>query len=115
MLLAGNLQDAYDLLVQCYYQTGELQACVNRAVTYLKYDRYGMGVLSRLLMALLSGEGTIKEYEAVRDFLSRLYHMGDLKDRLFLIKAAKLSGREGFYDFLLNCMFTQEERKGLGI
>lgn len=115
LLLAGNLQDAYDLLVQCYYQTGELQACVNRAVTYLKYDRYGMGVLSRLLMALLSGEGTIKEYEAVRDFLSRLYHMGDLKDRLFLIKAAKLSGREGFYDFLLNCMFTQEERKGLGI
>lgn len=115
LLLAGNLQDAYDLLVRCYYQAGNLQACVNRAVTYLKYDRYGMGVLSRLLMALLPGEGTIKEYEAVRDFLSKLYDMREMKDRLFLIKAAEMSDRMGFYHFLLNHLFTQEERKGLGL
>lgn len=115
LLLAGNLQDAYDLLVRCYYQAGNMQACVNRAVTYLKYDRYGMGVLSRLLMALLSGERTIKEYEAVRGFLSRLYDMREMKDRLFLIKAAEMSDCMGFYHFLLNYLFTQEERKGLGL
>lgn len=115
LLLAGNLQDAYDLLVRCYYQMGNMQACVNRAVTYLKYDRYGMGVLSRLLMALFPGEGTIKEYEAVRDFLSKLYDMREMKDRLFLIKAAEMSDRMGFYHFLLNYLFTQEERKGLGL
>lgn len=115
LLLAGNLQDAYDLLVRCYYQAGNLQACVNRAVTYLKYDRYGMGVLSRLLMALLPGEGTIKEYEAVRGFLSRLYDMREMKDRLFLIKAVGLSGRAGFHHFLLDHLFTQEERKGLDL
>ncbi|MCI8584791.1 MAG: glycosyltransferase family 2 protein [Lachnospiraceae bacterium] len=115
LLLAGNLQDAYDLLVRCYYGVGNMQACVNCAVTYLKYDRYGMGVLSRLLMALLPGEGTRKEYEAVSGFLAKLYDMKDIKDRIFLIKAAELSGRMGLHDFLLRSILTQEERKGLGL
>ena len=86
-----------------------------RSVTYLKYDRYGMGVLSRLLMALLPGEGTRKEYEAVSGFLAKLYDMKDIKDRIFLIKAAELSGRMGLHDFLLRSILTQEERKGLGL
>lgn len=115
LILAGNLPDAYDLLVRCCYEAGEKQKCVNYAVAYLKYDRYGMGVLSRLLKTLLLEQGGQAEYEAVLGFLKKLYDVSALKDRLFLVKAAERSERSGFTEYLRQCLFTADEQQQLGL
>lgn len=127
LLLAGDLLSAYDLLVRCCYEAGEKQKCVGYGATYLKYNKYGMAVLSRILKTLLpageTGRGNeepsgqqmhSQEYQAVAEFLSRIYDFSSLKDRLFLVKAAQMSERMGFAEYMLNRYFTPEERGKLG-
>lgn len=116
LLLAGNLLEAYGLLVKCCYEAGELEKCVNYGVQYLRYDKYGMDVLSRVLRALLPG---IEEHsfrgqqanQAVFDFLAKLYDVKDLKDRLFLVKAARMSDRTDFAAYAADRLFTPEEQE----
>ena len=116
LLLAGNLLEAYGLLVKCCYEAGELEKCVNYGVQYLRYDKYGMDVLSRVLRSLLPG---IDEHsfrgqqanQAVFDFLAKLYDVKDLKDRLFLVKAARMSDRTDFAAYAADRLFTPEEQE----
>ncbi len=132
LLLAGDLLAAYDLLVRCCYEAEERQKCVSYGVTYLKYNKYGMAVLSRILKTLLSDERTeqetekeyrrssdkpaeSKEYQAVAEFFAQIYDFSSLKDRLFLVKTAQKSDCSGFAAYSLNHFFTLEERSRLGI
>lgn len=117
LFLAGNLPEAYELLIRCCYHTGQYEKCVNYAVVYLKSDRYQMVVLSLLLKSLLlTPEGTQergdsqKENQAVLEFLTRLYDFSVLKDRLFLVKAAEKSDCRKFADYMEEHLFTAEER-----
>jgi len=113
--LGANLPETYELLVKCFYEAGEPEKCMEYGTVYLKYDRYGMGVLSRLLLTLFpegkrAGEA---EYQQVLQFFGKLYDFGNLKDRLFLIKTAERSGCQGFGDYALGRLFSDEERKSL--
>lgn len=118
LLLAGNLLEAYGLLVKCCYEAGELEKCVNYGVQYLRYNKYGMDVLSRVLRSLLPD---IEEHsfrgqqanQAVFDFLSNLYDGKDLKDRLFLVKSARMSDRADFAAYAAERLFTPTEREKL--
>ncbi len=115
LLLAGNLLEVYGLLARCCYETGESQACISYSVAYLKYDKYGMAVLSRLMKALIpreSGEDTQEDQE-VFQLLMKLYDRSSLKDRLFLVKTAEKSGRIQFSDFLADQLFSLAERDAL--
>ena len=113
--------EAYDLLVQCFYESGNKEKCASYAVTYLKYNKYQMAVLSRLLKTLLSdmglGDGQECEaaYLAVLQFVAKLYDFSSLKDRLFLVKTAQMSECSDFAQYGLNSLFTVEERKQIGI
>lgn len=118
LLLAGNLLEAYSLLVKCCYEAGELEKCVNYGVQYLRYDKYGMDVLSRVLKSLLPGieEHSFRGQQAnqvVLDFLAKLYDLNDLKDRLFIVKAARMSDRTDFAAYAAERLFTPEEREKL--
>ncbi len=121
LILAGELLEAYDLLVQCFYESGNKEKCASYAVTYLKYNKYQMAVLSRLLKTLLSdmGLGDSQEreaaYLAVLQFVAKLYDFSSLKDRLFLVKTAQMSECSDFAQYGLNSLFTVEERKRIGI
>lgn len=115
LILAGNLLEAYDLLVRCCFEAGNSQKCVNYAVTYLRYDPYGMGVLTRLLRTLLPESGGQAEQEAVLGFLKKLYDVSSLKDRLFLVKAAEHSDRMDFTNYLRQGLFTAEEQQQVGL
>lgn len=129
MLLSGNVFDAYEILVRCYYETGEKQKCISYAVNYLNYNRYGVEVLFWLLKALLpdeggkekgtmengaAGENGEREKREVLEALSRLYDVTALKDKVILVKTAEKAVGKDFSEFLLNQLFSQEERRRLG-
>lgn len=115
LLLAANLLEAYDMLVRCFYDLGEDSKCMSYGAEYLKYDKYNMGVLSRVLKVLLSNGEKIKEKEhgTILDFFSKLYDFGSLKDRLFLVKAAERSECQNFAGYAVRRLFTDEEREKL--
>ncbi|MCI9360285.1 MAG: glycosyltransferase [Hungatella sp.] len=124
LLLGGELLEAYDLLVRCCYETGHKEKCTSYAVTYLKYNKYNMAVLARLLKVLLPEHGMdsltassldSQENRAILGFLSKIYDFSLLKDRLFLVKAAQMSERSGFAEYGLNRLFTVEEREQIGM
>lgn len=113
LLLAGNLLEAYGLLVRCCQETGAWESCVHYAVTCLKYEKYNMAVLSDLMKALLSSGNA--ENGAVLEFLTKIYDTSILKDRLFLVKTAERSNLPAFAAFAAERFFTQEERERLGL
>lgn len=113
LLLAGNIGEAYELMVQCCYESGDWEKCVSYGVNYLKYNKYGMAVLSRLMKALCSDEE--KNRQIVLGFLSKIYDVSSLKDRIFLVKAAQKAGCGKFADYVADCFFSPEERKQLGL
>lgn len=115
--IAANLLAVYELLTRCCYETGQSEKCMNYGVTYLKYDKFNMAVLSRLLKTLLpdGGKKSAEENQAVLGFLSRLYDLSSLKDRLFLIKSAQMSDCAAFASYVVNAIFTLEERTQLGL
>lgn len=118
LFLAGNLEDAYGILARCCYETGEIQKCVSYAVDYLKYDRYQMQLLHWLFKALFPGDGAARDKEkeeAVMGFLSKLYEVSSLKDRVFLIKTAQKAGCDGFASYASDLFFTLEEQKMLDL
>ncbi|MCI9135695.1 MAG: glycosyltransferase [Lachnospiraceae bacterium] len=115
--LAAELLQAYDLLVRCCYEAGQAEKCMNYGVVYLQYDRYGMGVLSRLLQTLLPGgrPHSDQEYQAVLEFFGRFYDFASLKDKVFLVKAAQLSECKEFAAYTASRIFTPQERTQLGL
>lgn len=118
LFLGGNLEDAYNLLTKSCYETGERQKCVAYAVQYLKYDRYGMGLLIWLLKALLQNGDPSPDKgaeEAVLGFLARLYDLSSLKDRLFVIKAAEKAGCDDLVSIAKDQFFTADEQRILGL
>ncbi len=113
LLLAAELVKAYDLMVRCCYESGETNKCVTYGVNYLRFHKYGMAVLSRLLR-VLDAEKESNRY-AVIEFLLKIYDRKDIKDRLFIIKTAEKSGCREFAGFVAEQLFTPDERKQLGI
>ena len=112
---AANLLAVYDLLTRCCHETGQNEKCMTYGVTYLKYEKFNMAVLSHILRTLLPGGGSnsAEENRAVLDFFSRLYDFSSLKDRLFLIKSAQMSDCGAFASYILSSLFTPEEREQL--
>ncbi len=116
LFLAGNLPETYELLVRCCYEAGQREKCASYGTICLKNNRYNMAVLSKLLLVLLheGSRDTDREYGAVAEFLSHIYDFSLLKDKVFLVKTADVSGREEFSAFVLKNLFTKDERSLLG-
>ncbi len=113
LLLASNLLDAYELLVRCCFEAGESQKCVTYAVACLKYDKYIMTVLSRLLLLLAPEGGGREEYHRILQFFWGIYDLSSLKDRLFLVKTAQKTGCSGFAGYMAEKLFSPQERAAL--
>lgn len=115
LFLAANLLTAYELLTKCCYEAGELEKCATYGISCLKSNPYNMAVLSRILMVLL-GQGQLqpdREYPAVIQFLSQLYDLSTLKDRVFLVKVAEVSKQSTFAEYLMEHLFTKAEQSAL--
>ena len=118
LLLASSVMEVYGLLVRCCFAIGDREKCVSYGVAYLKQDRYGMAVLSRLLKVLLPFGGLGEDLAGnpeILGFFLKLYDPASLKDKLFLIKTAEKSGCQGFAAFATEQLFTAEDRQRMGI
>ena len=71
-----------------------------------------------LLKALFHEEESIQDqekHEAVMGFLSKIYDLPALKDRLFVMKTAQRAECDGFAGYVREHYFTPDEQKMLGI
>ena len=112
-LLSGRLAEAYESLAKCYYNNGKLDECVKLATVLLKEDAYRMASLALMLSSFKKkmDEAELGEAGAVEvaKFLgTSFYDFQGLKDRLFVLRAAKETGYQEL-ETIIKGMFTSEE------
>lgn len=94
-LLAHNLLEAWELLIQCHNENGDLNQCVSCAVTVLKAAPYRIEALKQLLLAFKK-EGQAKKSGTfaaqIKAFLGNFYDFQKEEDRVFVKEAAEAAG-----------------------
>lgn len=98
VMLLHNLIGAWELLVTCHYEAGNLQQCVSCAVTVLKADPGRRETLEKLLLSFRADAERSPAAAApaqVKGFLGNFYDLRKTEDRSFVTKAAKATGYEG--------------------
>lgn len=92
-LLASGLSEAWEMLAECLYETGDRKTCVNCAVTLLKADPHRRVTLEILLKAFRDDEKTNGEKAAsapqVLAFLGNLYDLECPEQRQFVRQTAE--------------------------
>lgn len=102
-LISHNLLEAWEYLIECFYENGDLQQCVSCAVTVLKASPYRPEALKLLLRAFRKDEeekkgqapGQAASPAQVKVFLGNIYNLKNKKDRAFVTEAAKDAEYEG--------------------
>lgn len=123
MMLTGHLTQAWEYLAVCCYHTGQKDRCVTCCITLLQADRFNMGIL-KLLLSTFGTEvreaapaQSAEMARQVLSFLEKLYRLAELKDRIFLCKAAQETGYSELLAQLRKWFSPEElqilEKKGL--
>ncbi len=110
-IVAAKLMKIHEDLAISYYNAGQKKKSVQTCVSYLKESPLAMGVLKVLLTAF-RGEAGDEGAGQVLDFLRQLYDFGSLKERLFVLKAAKEAGYQSIYEAVWN-LFSPAEQEAL--
>lgn len=95
VLLARSLIEAWELLVLCYYESGNLEACVSNAVTLLKADPWRKETLKIMLKAFKADEGrraNAASPNQVLNFLRNFYDLSQKETADFVREAAGEAG-----------------------
>ena len=114
MMLTGNLTQAWEYLAICCFNTGQKDRCVSCCITLLQTERFNLGILKLLLSAFgmeartLSPAQSKEMAKQVLSFLEKLYQLSELKDRIFVWKAARETGYSEL-TIELNRWFSLEE------
>ncbi|MCI8505831.1 MAG: glycosyltransferase [Lachnospiraceae bacterium] len=108
-MLVPNLMSTWEYLAIACFNSKKKEKCVNVCVTYLKENRMAMGILKVLLTAFKSEAPGAKEAEQILGFLGNLYDLSVLKERLFVLKAAKEIAYEGLEQVLWGLFSPQEQ------
>ena len=96
MILAANLEQAYENLVSCFYHSRCLEQTVETATVLLKSYPYNMKGLYLLLKAFRRYEvdRQVNNTAMLIDFLGKLYDFTVLKDNVFVLRVAREAGYE---------------------
>lgn len=113
-LLSAEIKKAWELLVVCCFNNGNLSGCVSYAMMLLKEDPYLMSTLTVLLRAFRrdleeSGQGKAGAAQVAALLGRSLYHFQDLKDRLFVLRAAMAADYGNLVEVIKRELFSQEE------
>lgn len=113
MAISAHIEKAYELLALCCCNNGNMEECVQWCTALLSKDRYLMDTLFLLLVAFsrdgLKDAGREVWADTVIGFLGKnLYDFSALKDRYFVLKAAKKTGEESLIQGIRK-LFTIEE------
>ena len=103
--LPDNLESLYSYLIEGYIKLGDPVAAVKYIVLLLRLNKYNESALNELLR-LLRGEPESEIYS----FIWKLYDKSTLKDKLFLIKSAKIMGLASLSEKIILEM-NEDERK----
>ena len=111
--LSGKIEAAYELLAICCYNNGDLAECVKLTTALLKGNPYLMSTLVMLLHAfakdLNAGGRRSEGASQVLAFLGNsFYDFRNLKDRLFVLRAAVSAGNQELLDEIRG-LFSSEE------
>lgn len=98
MQIKADLTGVYGNLALCFLRSGRRKEAVETSVALLQVKPLDMKALYILLSAFLEDGGERAEESAYLDmmtgFLGKLYALSDLKNRLFIARAAKEAGWE---------------------
>ncbi|MEY8356416.1 glycosyltransferase [Lachnospiraceae bacterium 54-53] len=104
------LADIYTALVRAYIETSQQQQAVRYCVLVLRLDRYQEVIINTLIDLLKQDNQSVDAATAIVGFLKKIYDHNSLKDRLFLIRAARKTGFKSLEDVLIDGM-TADEKK----
>ena len=105
MMLIPNRMEAGEYLAIACFNGGRKEKCVSVCVDFLKEEPFVMGILKVFLTAMRSVSAGAGQ---VLGFLGKLYDLSNLKDRLFVWRAAKEIGYEGLAQELKPFFSLQE-------
>lgn len=109
----GELEKAWELRTICYYNLQNWSKCLENCVVLLKQDAYRYTTTTMLLNVFQMDEAKGgASAGAVLQFLANLYSLQNLKDRMYLLKAATDIQYEGMIQELRK-LFTPEELAAL--
>lgn len=104
---AGKIKNIYGCLEHLYAELQELPLAVKYGVLTLRIDKYQLHELKMLVLAMKQ-----EPADAVAGFLAKIYDFSQIKDKLFLIRAAKEAGNDTLEQVLYQSL-SPEERKWL--
>lgn len=114
MIVAANMQGAYELLAVCCFNNGKLDECIRYTTILLKQNAYLMSTLVVMLKAFhrdpnigMLGEAGAGE---VAGFMGNtFYNFSTLKDRLFVLRAAMGAEYGALVKVMREIYFSPEE------
>ncbi len=86
LAMVGNLRTVYNYLAQIYAERKDMQKAAYYATLSLRAERYQDSVLESFLIILKNDSAT--SAEQTYGFMGKLYDFDNLKDRLYVLKAA---------------------------
>ena len=113
MVLAGNIQKAYELLAVSCFNNKKMEECLRYTTALLKENPYLMSTAIVMLMAFsVDPQTAALGEEGARQVMAFLgnsfYDFDSLKDRLFVLKAASAAGYQNLVQ-VIRRIFTPEE------
>ena len=113
MMLSARMEQTYELLAVCCFNSGNLADCVKYTAVLLNLNKYLMSTLYLMISAFYRDRAEhgaqAADAASVAAFLGQsFYDWGSLKDRLFVLRAAMSSGYGELVE-IIRGMFTPEE------
>ncbi|MGC4018039.1 MAG: hypothetical protein QM793_01565 [Muricomes sp.] len=110
LYITSNLEEVYQSLAEAHKELGNLSQSVRYGTITLRGNKKQEKPLLLLLNLFAEDKGTTAS--AAYQFLSKLYDFSDLRDRLFVLKQAKIASYLELEEELFSTM-TQEEQEWL--
>lgn len=110
--ISSGLIEVYQILFCIYREFGRLSEMIRYGVLALRLNLYLMPILQDIILLLKKEKGEIQTGELTFGFLIKLYNPSSLKNKLFLLKASKMT------DFCalenkVYALFSEDEKNAL--
>lgn len=107
---AGQMNSIYNMLLQAYRIVGKAEKIVKYAVLMLRIDRYQEEALLSLLSLLRKEDPSGNNTGQTWSFLEKLYDTSSFRDKLFLLKSAKLAKDKKLQNLIMESLSDEETK-----
>lgn len=103
--IVAKVQELFETLADLYIIKGNKQEAVKTLVNILNADKYHYPCLHKLVNVLNENEKSLDIF----NFLTKLYDVNELKDKIYLLKATRELPGQFIYNMVYN-LLTEEEK-----